>query len=359
METGGNHLPEQRTGAKLTVLELVIQDFNGEQNSVQADQVGRLERAHPVLETTLEDFVYHLRGSDFFLYQKDRFIDGQHQDPVRNKSRRVTDHDGFLAHETEQPGRGSDGFITGVVTADDLNRSLQRHRIHKMHTQHLRRPVRECGDTGDGDGGGVSGKNARRRANYIQPPIYFGFGFQLLRNIFNHKVGFAQNVISGRDLDMAEDFFRSAAGIFLKQALETNVVSDLLECGLQNGIRDIDQQGAQPALRESMGQPHAHNSGADNTYSFQADHAGLFARIFTLNQRQMRRHYLLSISDISVSSMPSIMVSNVSSTNSAIPDTVVDFRSASRGNSIWKASRSSAATRIARSEFPPNRRNSS
>src|SRR5690348_5217134 len=74
--------------------------------------------------------------------------------------------------------------------------------------------------------------------------------------------------------------------------METNVVSGLSKRGLQYGIGNIDQERAQPTLRERMGQTYAHDSRSNHTYSFKTGKAGVVSGLLVVNHRRMGGHRL-------------------------------------------------------------------
>src|SRR5262249_48280414 len=80
-----DHLAKQRTGSILVVAEPVLQRLDRQQDRVESDQVGGLERAHLVTEAAAKDPVDLLGRGDALVHEINGLVDREHEDAVRDE----------------------------------------------------------------------------------------------------------------------------------------------------------------------------------------------------------------------------------------------------------------------------------
>ena len=86
VETRINHLFEQGAGAIFAVVKALIEHFDRVENRIQPNQVRRFQWTHLMPKTALEELINLLRRGNLLVDQKDRFVDREHQHPIRDKA---------------------------------------------------------------------------------------------------------------------------------------------------------------------------------------------------------------------------------------------------------------------------------
>ena len=118
------------------------------------------------------------------------------QHPVDEEARAVVDHYRGLAHGGGVGHHAVDGFIGGLLAADDLHQWHAVHRVEEVHAAEVLRALQSLGQQGDGDGGGVAGEHGVFADDPFHFAQYGGFHLGILDHGFDHDVHMLDVVIA-------------------------------------------------------------------------------------------------------------------------------------------------------------------
>ena len=141
-----HHQPQPHAWSILRIPQLAVQHLHDTQTSIQADEIGQLQRTHghirPVLHNRVDVFFFSHTGFE----TNDGFVDVGHQNAVGEETGGVGGEGGDFAHAFAEFEGGGEGLRRGLEAGDDFDAFLDGDGVHEVRADYA---------TGGGEIGGV------------------------------------------------------------------------------------------------------------------------------------------------------------------------------------------------------------
>ena len=263
--SAGDHFRQQRTGAKLRVVESLVQCLQHREAGVQSDEVGEFQRAHRMIHSEAHCEVYVFDAAEVFHARVKRLVEHRHEDAVCDEAGAVGGAGGCFAERAGERFGLGDGAFAGLRAGDDFHQRHERGGIHKMHADEVLRLREVRGEFGDGNGGGVRGEDgalAHIGAGVLEDG---GFDVRVFGDGFNGEVGAGEPL---SDFGLGGDALEGGVGFGFGDFAFVGETAEVLREGV-NGAGElfgvgVVEFGAQPGHCANLRDSAAHLSGAEN-----------------------------------------------------------------------------------------------
>ncbi|CAD5252737.1 conserved hypothetical protein [Bosea sp. 62] len=152
-------LHQQRAWPVLRIGETVMQHLHHRQAGVEADEVGKLERAHRMIRAEPHRRVDRLDRADALIERVDGLVDHRQQDAVDDEGREILGDRRRLVQRRDEALGAFEGAVVRGDAADQLDELHQRYRVHEMDADEMLGAIGRRGEPRDRDRRGVRGQD--------------------------------------------------------------------------------------------------------------------------------------------------------------------------------------------------------